>query len=45
MNSGSSAMLQTAPMSTVSMPVVAKPCAVMKAFMPSVSCTKSVPRA
>ena len=29
----------------VSMPMVAKPCAVMKAFMPSVSSTKSVPMA
>jgi len=45
MNSGSSAMLITAPMSTVHMPMLAKPCAVMKAFMPSVSCTKIVPSA
>ena len=35
----------TAPMSTVIMPVVAKPCAVMNAFMPSVSSTNSVPKA
>ena len=45
MNSGSSTMLQTAPISTVSMPVFAKPCAVMNAFIPSVSWTKIVPMA
>ena len=45
MNSGSSTMLATAPMSTVYMPVFAKPCAVMKAFIPSVSCTNMVPTA
>ena len=45
MKSGSSTMLHTAPMRTVSMPVVAKPCAVMNAFMPSVSSTNSVPSA
>ena len=38
-------MLQTAPISTVSMPVFAKPCAVMNAFIPSVSWTKIVPMA
>ena len=36
MKMGSSTMLATAPMSTESMPVLAKPCAVMNAFMPSV---------
>ena len=45
MKIGSSTMLHTAPMSTVIMPVVAKPCAVMNAFMPSVSSTNSVPKA
>ena len=45
MNTGSSAMFKTAPMSTVYMPVFAKPCAVMKALRPSVICTKIVPRA
>ena len=44
-NRGSSTMFNTAPMSTVYMPVLAKPCAVMKAFRPSVICTKIVPRA
>ena len=45
MNSGSRTMLHTAPIRTVSMPVFAKPCAIMKAFMPSVSWTKIVPMA
>lgn len=45
MNTGSSTMFVTAPMSTVYMPMLAKPCAVMKAFMPSVSCTNTVPSA
>ena len=45
MKIGSSTMLHTAPMATVSMPVLAKPCAVMKAFSPIVSCTNSVPSA
>lgn len=40
---GSRIMLQAAPISTVSMPILANPCALIKAFMPSVSCTKSVP--
>ena len=44
-NSGSSAVLATAPMSTESIPTLAKPCAVIKAFMPRVSCTNTVPRA
>ena len=44
MNSGSSTMLSAAPIVTVSMLVVEKPCAVMKALSPSESCTKIVPR-
>ena len=44
MNSGSSTMLSAAPIATVSMLVVEKPCAVMKALSPSESCTKIVPR-
>ena len=43
MNTGSRMMLATAPMRTESIPVFAKPWAVMKLFMPSVSCTKIVP--
>ena len=43
-NSGSSTMLSAAPIVTVSMLVVEKPCAVMKALSPSESCTKIVPR-
>ena len=42
---GSSTILHTAPMATVSIPVLAKPWAVIKAFMPRVSCTKMVPMA
>ena len=45
MKIGSRMMFAAAPMSTVYMPTLAKPCAVMKAFMPSVSSTKSVPNA
>ena len=45
MKIGSRMMFAAAPMSTVYMPILAKPCAVMKAFMPSVSSTKSVPNA
>ena len=45
MNTGSSTMFAAAPMSTVVMPTFAKPCAVINAFMPSVSWTKSVPTA
>ena len=37
-------MLSAAPIVTVSMLVVEKPCAVMKALSPSESCTKTVPR-
>ena len=44
-NSGSSAIFTTAPIRTVSIPAVAKPCAVMKAFSPSVSSTNTVPSA
>ena len=40
---GSSTIFAAAPISTVSIPYFAKPCAVIKAFRPSVSCTKSVP--
>ena len=43
--SGSKRMLAMAPMSTVRMPISAKPWAVMKAFMPRVSWTKRVPKA
>ena len=43
MNSGSSAILSTAPMSTESMAVMLLPCAVRKVFMPVAICTKSVP--
>ena len=42
---GSRMMLAAAPMSTESMPVWAKPWAVINMFMPSVSCTKMVPTA
>ena len=42
---GSRMMLQTAPMRVVSILVLAKPWAEMKAFMPKVSWTKMVPRA
>ena len=45
MKSGSKRMLATAPMSTVRIPISAKPWAVMKAFMPRVSWTKRVPKA
>ena len=45
MKIGSRTMLAAAPMSTVSIPVTAKPCAVMKALSPSVSWTKTVPAA
>lgn len=40
----SSTMLSAAPIVTVNMLVVEKPCAVMKALSPSESCTKIVPR-
>ena len=42
---GSRIILVTAPISTESIPVFAKPWAVINAFMPRVSCTKMVPRA
>ena len=45
MKMGSRMMLQTAPMTVVSILVLAKPWAEMKAFMPRVSWTKMVPRA
>lgn len=38
---GSRMIFVTAPMRVVFMLILAKPCAVMKAFRPSVSCTKS----
>ena len=44
-NRGSNAMLATAPISTVYMPILAKPWAVIKAFIPKVSSTNSVPSA
>ena len=43
MKMGSSTMFSTAPMSTLSMAVVALPWALMKAFSPSASCTNTVP--
>ena len=45
MNTGSSTMLVTAPITTVSMLILENPWAEIKAFMPSVSCTKMVPTA
>ena len=44
-NIGSSMILHTAPITTVSIPVFEKPCAVTKEFIPRVSCTKIVPKA
>ena len=44
-NIGSSTIFDTAPIMTVTMPIFAKPCAVINAFMPSVSWTKTVPMA
>ena len=41
---GSRMMLMTAPMTVVSMLVLAKPCVVMKGFMPSTSSTKTEPK-
>ena len=43
MNSGSSRMLSTAPIRTVHIPMRAKPCALMKLFIPSPSMTKTLP--
>ena len=45
MNTGSSTIFTTAPIRTDNIPVFAKPCAVMKVFMPRVNCTNSVPMA
>ena len=42
---GSRMMLQTAPMATVHIPVMAKPCALMNAFSPREIWTKIVPMA
>ena len=36
-------MLLAAPTKTDNMPVLENPCAVIKAFIPKVSCTKMVP--
>ena len=44
MRIGSRMMLHMAPMSTVYMPVLAYPWALMKALSPRASCTKMVPR-
>ena len=41
---GSSTMLMTAPMTVVSILILAKPCAVMKGFMPSTMRTQTEPR-
>ena len=43
MKMGSSTMLHTAPINTDSIPVLEKPWAMIKEFMPSVSCTNTVP--
>ena len=40
---GSNIILHTAPITTVSIPVLANPCALMNAFSPNASCTKMVP--
>ena len=45
MKIGSRMIFATAPIRTESIPVFANPCAVIKAFMPSVISTKIVPRA
>ena len=45
MKIGSRIIFAAAPIITESMPVFAKPWAVINAFIPSVSCTKIVPRA
>ena len=45
MNTGSRTVFISAPISTVIIPVFALPCAVINAFIPSVSCTKTVPAA
>ena len=42
---GSNIILHTAPIKTVSIPVLAKPWAVIKAFIPNVNWTKIVPNA
>ena len=44
MNSGSSSVFSTAPISTVIIPALEKPCAVMNGFKPRDSCTNTVPR-
>ena len=44
MNSGSSTVLSTAPMTTVFIATEERPCAVMKPFRPSDVITKTVPR-
>ena len=44
-NIGSSTIFDTAPIITVTMPIFAKPCAVINAFMPRVSWTNTVPKA
>ena len=44
-NTGSRTIFATAPIKTDNMPVFANPCAVINAFMPSVSCTNIVPMA
>ena len=44
MRMGSSTMLITAPITVVSILILAKPCAVMKVFMPSTISTQMVPR-
>ena len=43
MKTGSSTMFTPAPSSTLSIAVVALPCALMKVFSPSASCTNTVP--
>ena len=43
MKIGSSTMFRTAPISTVSMPLFANPCALMKPFMPREIITNTLP--
>ena len=40
---GQEVLLQTAPIDTVIIPILAKPCALINAFIPRLNITKSVP--
>ena len=44
MNTGSRTIFTTAPSPTVIMPISAKPCALIKGFMPRLTITKRVPQ-